>query len=110
VNILLEQVRQSFAKALNVRSDEIEFLGEPDLGFQLGIAGLLNAESRLFYSKEKPVKSFCDIYRLFLFQANCFTTFIICSLSTLFFCHSSKRLFMTLNQIGGTSDIKIIIV
>jgi cysteine desulfurase len=33
-SILQEQVRQSFAKALNVRSDEIEFLGEPDLGFQ----------------------------------------------------------------------------
>jgi len=58
VNILLEQVRQSFAKALNVRSDEIEFLGEPDLGFQLGIAGLLNAESKLFYSSIDRQKVF----------------------------------------------------
>lgn len=58
VNIILEQVRQSFAKALNVRSDEIEFLGEPDLGFQLGITGLLNSESRLFYSSIDRQKVF----------------------------------------------------
>ena len=49
-SILQEQVRQSFAKALNVRSDEIEFLGEPDLGFQLAIQGLLTADNKLFYS------------------------------------------------------------
>ena len=48
--ILLQQVRESFAKALNVRGDEIEFLGEPDLGFQLGIQGLLKSDSKLFYS------------------------------------------------------------
>jgi cysteine desulfurase len=58
VNILLEQVRQSFAKALNVRSDEIEFLGEPDLGFQLAIAGLLTDESKLFYSSIDRQKVF----------------------------------------------------
>ena len=58
VNILLEQVRQSFAKALNVRSDEIEFLGEPDLGFQLGITGLLTSESKLFYSSIDRQKVF----------------------------------------------------
>ncbi len=61
VNIILEQVRQSFAKALNVRSDEIEFLGEPDLGFQLGITGLLNSESRLFYSSIDRQKVFAII-------------------------------------------------
>lgn len=49
-SILQEQVRQSFAKALNVRGDEIEFLGEPDLGFQLGIQGLLTPDNKLFYS------------------------------------------------------------
>ncbi len=58
VNILLEQVRQSFVKALNVRSDEIEFLGEPDLGFQLGITGLLTGESKLFYSSIDRQKVF----------------------------------------------------
>ena len=49
--ILLQQVRQTFANALNVRPDEIEFLGEVDLGFQLGIAGLLKSDSKLYYSK-----------------------------------------------------------
>ena len=49
-SILQEQVRQSFAKALNVRSDEVEFLGEPDLGFQLAIQGLLTPDNKLFYS------------------------------------------------------------
>ena len=48
--ILLQEVRESFAKSLNVRSDEIEFIGEPDLGFQLGIQGLLKSGSKLFYS------------------------------------------------------------
>ena len=49
-SILQDQVRQSFAKALNVRSDEVEFLGEPDLGFQLAIQGLLTPDNKLFYS------------------------------------------------------------
>ena len=48
--ILLQQVRQKFADLLNVRPDEIEFLGESDLGFELGIAGLLNAQSQMIYS------------------------------------------------------------
>jgi cysteine desulfurase len=58
VSILQEQVRQSFAKALNVRADEIEFLGEPDLGFQLAIQGLLSPESKLFYSSIDRQKVF----------------------------------------------------
>ena len=58
VSILQEQVRQSFAKALNVRGDEIEFLGEPDLGFQLAIQGLLKPESKLFYSSIDRQKVF----------------------------------------------------
>ena len=57
-SILQEQVRQSFAKALNVRRDEIEFLGEPDLGFQLAIQGLLKPESKLFYSSIDRQKVF----------------------------------------------------
>lgn len=48
--ILLQQVRQKFAELLNVRPDEIEFLGESDLGFELGISGLLKDESQMFYS------------------------------------------------------------
>jgi cysteine desulfurase len=57
-SILQAQVRQSFAKALNVRSDEIEFLGEPDLGFQLAIQGLLTPDSKLFYSSIDRQKIF----------------------------------------------------
>ena len=48
--ILLQQVREKFAELLKVRPDELEFLGESDLGFQLGISGLLKPESKLFYS------------------------------------------------------------
>ena len=48
--ILLQQVRENFATALKVRPDEIEFLGESDLGFQLGISGLLKSNSKLIYS------------------------------------------------------------
>jgi cysteine desulfurase len=57
-SILQEQVRQSFAKALNVRNDEIEFLGEPDLGFQLAIQGLLTPDSKLIYSSVDRQKVF----------------------------------------------------
>ena len=48
--ILLQQVREKFAELLKVRPDELEFLGESDLGFHLGISGLLKPESKLFYS------------------------------------------------------------
>lgn len=48
--ILLQQVREKFAELLKVRPEELEFLGESDLGFQLGISGLLKPESKLFYS------------------------------------------------------------
>ncbi len=48
--LLLQQARESIAKHLNTRPDEIEFLGESDLGFQIGIQGLLNSQSTLHYS------------------------------------------------------------
>ncbi len=48
--ISLQRVRENFASALKVRPDEIEFLGESDIGFQLGISGLLKSGSKLFYS------------------------------------------------------------
>lgn len=50
VAILLQQAKEKFANALKVRPDEIEFLGESDLGFQLGICGLLKSTSNLYYS------------------------------------------------------------
>jgi len=48
--ILLNEARETFAGHLGVRSDEISFLGEPALGFHLGISGLLNESNRLVYS------------------------------------------------------------
>jgi cysteine desulfurase len=48
--ILLQQVREKFTEVLKVRPDQLEFLGESDLGFQLGISGLLKPESKLLYS------------------------------------------------------------
>jgi cysteine desulfurase len=48
--ILLQQVREKFAELLKVRPDELEFLGESDLGFQLGISGLLKPEHTLLHS------------------------------------------------------------
>lgn len=61
--ILLQQVREKFAQLLNLRPDEIEFLGENDLGFQLGIVGLLRPQSKLFYSS-------IDRQRVFAVAAN----------------------------------------
>jgi cysteine desulfurase len=51
VALLLNEARNTFAKFLEVRSDEIEFLGEINIGFHLGISGLLKPNSKLFFSK-----------------------------------------------------------
>lgn len=48
--LLLNEARETFAGHLGVRGDEISFLGEPNLGFHLGISGLLTEEKRLVYS------------------------------------------------------------
>ena len=61
--ILLQQVREKFAEQLKVRPDELEFLGESDLGFQLGISGFLKPDSKLFYSS-------IDRQRVFAVAAN----------------------------------------
>ena len=61
--ILLQQIREKFAELLKVRPDELEFLGESDLGFQLGISGLLKPESKLIYSS-------IDRQRVFAVAAN----------------------------------------
>jgi len=59
---LLQEARESFAAAFRVRTDEIYFLGEPSLGFHLGINGLLTPQSRLFYSAtdRAPVHAIAD--------------------------------------------------
>jgi len=46
-SLLLNEAKETFAGHLRVRSDEISFLGEANLGYHLGISGLLNPKSRL---------------------------------------------------------------
>ena len=48
--LLLNEARETFASHLGIRSDEIHFLGEPNLGFHLGLSGLMSSERRLVYS------------------------------------------------------------
>ncbi len=48
---LLQDAKETFATAFGVRSDEIFFLGEPSLGFHLGISGYLSNSATLYYSK-----------------------------------------------------------
>jgi cysteine desulfurase len=48
--ILLNEARNTFAKYLNIRADEIEFIGDVNLGFHLGISGLLKPDSKLIIS------------------------------------------------------------
>ena len=48
--LLLNEARETFAGHLGVRSDEITFLGEPNIGFHLGISGLMSEKNRLIYS------------------------------------------------------------
>jgi cysteine desulfurase len=48
--LLLNEARETFAGHLGVRGDEISFLGEPNLGFHLGISGLMSPENRLVFS------------------------------------------------------------
>ena len=59
---LLQEAKETFAGAFGVRTDEIYFLGEPSLGFHLGINGLLTPQSRLFYSAtdRAPVHAIVD--------------------------------------------------
>ena len=51
VALLLNEARNTFAKFLDVRTDEIEFLGDLNLGFHLGISGLVKPNSKLIFSK-----------------------------------------------------------
>ncbi len=59
---LLNEARETFASIFGTRSDEIYFLGEPSLGFHLGINGLLQDHSTLFYSgtDRAPVHAIVD--------------------------------------------------
>ncbi len=48
--ILINESKETIAGHLKVRTDELFFIGEPSLGFHLGISGLLSPDSRLFHS------------------------------------------------------------
>ena len=48
--ILLNESREIFASRLGIRPDQVEFLADPALGFHLGITGLINERSQLYYS------------------------------------------------------------
>jgi cysteine desulfurase len=56
--LLLNEARETFASHLGIRSDEINFLGEPNLGFHLGLSGLMSATKRLVYSKVDRMEIF----------------------------------------------------
>ena len=56
--LLLNEARETFSSHLGIRSDEINFLGEPNLGFHLGISGLLSGEKRLVYSNMDRMEVF----------------------------------------------------
>ena len=48
--LLFDESRETFAKHLGIRSDGIHFLGEVNLGFYLGIFGLLDSHRKFSYS------------------------------------------------------------
>jgi cysteine desulfurase len=48
--LLLDESRETFAKHFGIRSDGVHFLGEVNLGFYLGILGLIQPESTFSYS------------------------------------------------------------
>lgn len=56
--LLLNEARETFASHLGVRSDEINFLGEPNLGFHLGLSGLMSADKKLVYSNVDRMEVF----------------------------------------------------
>ena len=48
--ILLNESKEIFSRHLGIRSDQVEFLADPALGFHLGLTGLASSGSQLFYS------------------------------------------------------------
>lgn len=55
-SLLLNEAKETFAGHLGVRSDEISFLGEANLGYNLGASGLLNPQACLVYSNVDPMQ------------------------------------------------------
>ena len=48
--ILQNEAKEIFASHFGVRLDQIRFLADPEIGFHLGISGLLSPESTLYYT------------------------------------------------------------
>ena len=48
--ILQNEAKEVFGSHLGLRVDQVEFLADPEIGFHLGISGLLNPESTLYFS------------------------------------------------------------
>ena len=61
LSILLGKAKATFAEHLNVDISQLEFLGEPDLGFQLGIAGMISEKCKIAHSQidRQPVHAIC---------------------------------------------------
>ena len=57
-SILLNEAKETFASQLGVRSDEIHFLGEPNLGFHLGILGLMQEHLNFKYGATDRMAAF----------------------------------------------------
>ena len=66
--ILLNEARETFAGHLGVKSEEISFLGEPSLGFHLGISGLIGAQNRLVFSNIDRMEVFAISEKFSSFQ------------------------------------------
>lgn len=49
--ILLNEAKEIFAHHLGLRPDQVGFVADPDIGFHLGISGLMGPDSTLFHSE-----------------------------------------------------------
>ena len=56
--ILLNEASETFALHLGVRSDELHFIGEPNLGFHLGIMGLNSLQFNFKYAPVDRMANF----------------------------------------------------
>jgi cysteine desulfurase len=50
VALLLNEAKEVYCQHLGLRHDQINFLGEPSLGFHLGVSGLVTSHSTFHYS------------------------------------------------------------
>jgi cysteine desulfurase len=50
VALLLNEAKEVYCQHLGLRHDQINFLGEPSLGFHLGISGLITVDSTFYHS------------------------------------------------------------